>query len=434
MEGFNHYFCLLLLCSSVQWNAVSGQGTSLAGGTITTRTNVQKFADLAQDLAEMQKLVTNGANDRVLTLFQEGMHAYGDANRRFSLQQLGDTLATATPKTPAFLFHLYGITDRSTNFAFELEAQANYTNKFVIETIEEDLSFAVDAILTVSVWMYATHLLYDGVYRCHERTEADDPNRFGDIGGGGFDEFIALYIGEGQTMGTDSGDSLYRWAQVMGDYFGTNRPESPVNTKILRLYGQAKDALSQQGACSNAVKGTAPELWKIATQIVSQMSIPLFQGLLFSVLEGDASGVRVYAKALVPQIAKCRPSTYKRLKRNLMDEGVNLDATTTSQVLEDLQDAYSCFGYTCDSVGSYGDDARLTCDFDDINPPLAGYDPLTDVSAVARVDLDVLQIRILSSLQAHIFAYFLYMHGTNVFKFGTANQDVRYVVSEYFLP
>jgi len=44
------------------------------------------------------------------------------------------------------------------------------------------------------------------------------------------------------------------------------------------------------------------------------------------------------------------------------------------------------------------------------------------------VDLDVLQIRILASLQASIFAEFLYMHGTNVFKFGSAGENVKYVV------
>lgn len=377
MGGFRLVVSLLLLFLT----EVLAQGTSLLGGQVTTRTDVQKYADLAQDLAEMQKLVENGANDRVLTLFREGEHAYGDANSRFSLSQLGDELAKATPKTPAFLFHLHGITDRSTSFAFELEAQANYTNKFIVETIEENLDFAVDAILTVSVWMYATHLLYDGVYRCQERTEADDPNRFGDMEGGGFDEFIALYIGEGQTIGTESGDSLYRWAQVWGSFYDMNDPESPVNSRILRLYARAKDALSQEGACSKAVKGTAAELWKTATQIVSTMSIPLFQGLMYSILEGDTGGVQVYAKALVPQIAKCRPSTYKRLKRNLLDEGVLLDETTTNQVLEDLQDAYSCFGFTCSSVGTYGED--MECDFDDENPPLAGYDPLTDVSAVS---------------------------------------------------
>ena len=383
MGGFLNGLSFLLICNALLLNQVAAQeeGTSLAGGQITTRTNVQKFADLAQDLAEMQKLVGNGARDRVLTLFNEGMHARGDADRLFSLSQLGDMLAKASVKTPAFLYHLYGLTDRSTSFAFELEAQTNYTNKFIVETIEENLEFAVDAILTVSVWMYATHLLYDGVYRCQERADADDPNRFGDMGGGGFDEFIALYIGEGQTMGTDSGDSLYRWAQVMGDFFGTNSPESPVNTRILGLYGQAKNALSQEGACSKAVKGTAPELWRLATQIVSQMSIPLFQGLLYSIVEGNTGGVQVYAKALVPQISKCRPSTYKLLKRNLLDEGVNLDATTTREVLDALKDAYSCFGYTCNSVGTYGDD--MTCGFEDENPPLAGYDPLTDVSAVS---------------------------------------------------
>ena len=362
---------------------VAGQGTSLAGGRIVTRTDVQRYADLAQDLAEMQKLVTNGSSERVLTLFRQGMHASADSSGTlFPLANLGNILSNAQPKTPAFLYHLYGLTDRSINFAFELEAQSDYVNKFIEETIEENLNYAVDAILSVGIWMYATHLLYDGVYRCHERTQADNPDSIV-IDGGGFDEFIALYIGEGQDIGSADGDVLYTWAQVMGEFFGTNSPESPVNTRILLLYGQAKTALSVQGACSKAVPGTAAELWKIATQIVSQMSIPLFQGLLHSVIQNDVGGATVYAKALVPQIAKCRPSTYKRLKRNLLDEGVNLDATTTAEVLEDLQDAYSCFGYTCRSIGDYGGDDRLKCDEDKENPALAGYDPLTDVSAVS---------------------------------------------------
>jgi len=66
----------------------------------------------------------------------------------------------------------------------------------------------------------------------------------------------------------------------------------------------------------------------------------LFQGLLFSILQGKIDGTKVYAKALVPQIAKCRPSTYKRLKRNLLDDGVTLDSTTVAEVLEDLQDEF----------------------------------------------------------------------------------------------
>ena len=373
----------LFLCCTFLQKGVTGQGTSLAGGQVVTRTNVQRFADLAQDLAQMQTYVENGSSDRVLTLFQQGMHATADeSGRLFSLKELGDTLASASLKTPAFLYHLYGITDRSTNFAFELEAETGYINKFVEETIEENLPFAVDAMIAVSMWMYAAHLIYDGVYRCQERTVADNQNVV-DIAGGGFDEYIALYIGEGQDLGSGNGDSLYAWAQEMGGFFGTNDPESPVNTRIVLLYGEAKAALSVEGACSKAVPGTAAELWRIATQMVSQMSIPLFQGILYSILEENPDGVEVYAKALVPQIAKCRPSTYKRLKRNLLDDGVSLDAVTVSEVLEDLQDAYACFGYTCRAIGNYNDDPRLECDEDKENPALAGYDPLTDVSAVS---------------------------------------------------
>lgn len=375
---------LVLVGCGLFSNGVTGQGTSLAGGNVVTRTNVDRYKDLAQDLAQMQTYVESGASDRVLTLFENGMHAADDSGRPFTLKGLGDTLANSNPKTPAFLYHLYGLTDRSTNFAFELEAQTGYVNKFVEEAIEENLPFAVDAIISVSMWMYATHLIFDGVYRCHERTVADNENVV-EIAGGGFDEYIALYIGEGQDIGSQNGDSLYAWAQEMGGFFGTNDPESPVNTRILLHYSQAKAALAVEGACSSAVPGTAAELWKIATQMVSQMSIPLFQGLLYSILEGNTDGAKVYAQALVPQISKCRPSTYKRLKRNLIDDGVSLDAVAVGEVLEDLQDAYACFGYTCRVIGNYNDDPRLECNEDKENPALAGYDPLTDVSAVSPI-------------------------------------------------
>jgi hypothetical protein len=113
------------------------------------------------------------------------------------------------------------------------------------------------------------------------------------------------------------------------------------------------------------------------------MSKPLFQGLIYSILTGDEDGVRIYGFALVPQIAKCRPSTYKRLKQTLLDGAFDFDEESVSMVLEDLQDAYACFGYTCDAIGEIEGDARLECDREKRNPPLAGYRPTTDVSAVS---------------------------------------------------
>jgi hypothetical protein len=371
--------CLLCLSQTVKGQAnTDTKGTSLASGTVVTLTNVQKYADLAQDLNEMQRLVENGSAEAFLDIFHNGKHAA----EGFSLSSLGQELVDATTKTPAFLYHLHGLTDRATNFPFQLANEQQYINKFVEETVADNLNYAVDAILTVSVWMYATHLLYDGVYRCHQRTVANNPDILPDLGGAGFDEFIALYIGQGQDVGADNGDSLYRWSQVMGDFFGTTDPESPVNTNMILLYKRAKDIIGSQGACTSAFPDTVADLWKIASMMTSQMSIPLVQGMLYAVLQGDEEGARVYAKALVPQTAKCRPSTYKRLKQNLMDQGVNLSGTTTDQILQDLQDTYSCFGYTCKVIGNFEDDPRLECNENKYNPGLAGYDPLTDVSAV----------------------------------------------------
>jgi hypothetical protein len=208
-------FIGFLLASLVGTVSAQGRGISLAGGLVTTRTDVQKYADLAQDLAELQRYVANGDADEFLSLFRNGRHAQHDNGDPFPLAALGDDLEDSKTKTPAFLYHLHGITNRNTNFPFVLAEQQQYINKFVEATVQENLNYAVDSILTVGVWMYATHLLFDGVHRCRIQTEADNPSQLEPLGGAGFDEFIALYIGEGQDVGADTGDSLYRWAQVM---------------------------------------------------------------------------------------------------------------------------------------------------------------------------------------------------------------------------
>ena len=46
---------------------------------------------------------------------------------------------------------------------------------------------------------------------------------------------------------------------------------------------------------------------------------------------------------------------------------------------------------------------------------------------LARVDLDVLQIRILGSLVANVFAEYVYMYGTNMFDAESLSREFMYV-------
>jgi len=147
----------------------------------------------------------------------------------------------------------------------------------------------------------------------------------------------------------------------------------------------------------------------------NQMYIPLIQMLIVSILEKDASATELYATAVVPQASQCRPSIYDRLKEELL-EG-EPDFQRTEFILKDLQEIYSCFGISCSDIGmvskDYGDVKIPACLAANDDTPMALYRPSTDVHPIARIDLDVLQIRVLTTLGSFNYAKFWYLYGRN---------------------
>lgn len=390
---------------------VDAQGTELGQG-IVTRVNVEKYADIPLDIKDLKDRLTAGSTDGALTLYLEGKNAYLAPDIKFSLHQMSKELANlaATDRTPIYHYHLYGLADREVE---GLNDQALYADNFVKTMIETGNALAADAVVALHTWMYATHLLFHGINTCRLLTAADNPDLF-TLDGGGMDEFIALWIGSGQQVGSADGDSLYAMTQRAGDLFGTTAitaGEAPVNTEIKLLYNEGAAALAFPNACSrNNGDESVPALWAVAQRIITQMYIPIMQLLLQALQSGDADATRIYALAVVPQIAQCRPSAYKRLKETLLDGTVNINRV--SDIIADLQSVYDCLGFTCADVGGIADKIPQ-CSGIPINQPLAEYTPTSTVHAHSKIDLDILQVRILTSLQSSHFAKQLYMYGRN---------------------
>ena len=115
----------------------------------------------------------------------------------------------------SFLFHLYGQADRSLNLAFATQ-KLQYMNNIIEEIFDTKPELTVEAIWIMNVDMYATHILFNGVYECEKRSQAKNLDLF-NIVMAGFDEFIALWIGSGLTPGGTNGNSLYTWTQTMSN-------------------------------------------------------------------------------------------------------------------------------------------------------------------------------------------------------------------------
>jgi len=404
--GFFCLFSLLVfvLAEAQQRQPATGTSTTTLHGSIVTRTDVQEFVNLTLDVKDI-RLASTG--QEALDVYLKGKNSWTAINDNydvalFALRKLSEKLVLSRPWTPTFSFHLYGLADQSTDMT-DLEEYALYGDSAIQHLAAADkLDVLPDAILALGLWMYAAHLLHEGVLQCSRRSKADDPNFVQLVGGGGFDEFIGLWIGADQSLASEDGDSLYAWTQKIGLKFGTNSPEAAVNSRLKLLYHEGITALSKGDACTKANTRTTQQLWNVASRMINEMVKPLFQYLIYSLRIGDQELVSIYAKALIPQISKCRPSVYKRLKAKLLDVTVNFRQENIDSIITDLEATYSCFGFDCSSIGAL-QSIRVAADAGRIEEEgtieeeisakqcedsnmIAGYQPSTDVAPVSFSD------------------------------------------------
>jgi len=406
---------------------VASQGTDLGGGVVT-RTDVEYFADVTLDVRDIKQSIAAGNNIAALRIYIGGKNSARDVGGdMFKLTDLSTDLAdeAIAKMNPVFLFQLYGLAGRSLNSEDLLE-KARYADSYVRSAIQNERSVAWTSALVLNVWTYAADVLYKGVSTCQKKTEADNPSQF-DVGSGGLDEFIALWIGSGQAHGSNEGFGLYALTEQVDRLFittdNTDDPlssnkdvtESRVNQQLKLLYQEGASLFSISDVCTKDNPNTPKKLWSVVSRINTQMYIPVLQLLIVSILEQDVLATNLYATAVVPQVAQCRPSVYDRLREELLEGEPNFQSTEL--ILADLQDIYSCFGLSCSDIGTVAKDYENVkmpvCDTSRDNTPIALYKPSTDVQPIAQIDLDVLQIRILTSLGSFSYAKFWYIYGRN---------------------
>lgn len=244
------------------------QGVSLGGG-VETRTDVELYADLALDIRDIREFLAINDTIAASTLYYDGRNALLRPNVKLSIHDLSKLLALKdlSEATPPYIYHLWGLASRDLK---AMPDQSLYAHTFVASAISSTPKIAADAMVALNLWMYAAHLLFRGVDICQKLSVADNSKAF-DLGGGGVEEFIAIWIGQDQTAASNDGHGLYAMAQKAGSLFGKNSPEAQVNTNLKLLYQEGAEALSFPDACSKTNTYTFVQLWTIAQRIMSQM-------------------------------------------------------------------------------------------------------------------------------------------------------------------
>merc|ERR1719491_1432586 len=121
--------------------------------------------------------------------------------------------------------------------------------------------------------------------------------------------------------------------------------------------------------------------------------------------------IKLYALSIVPQMSACKPSTHKWLMDKLYYSAYNEDYKIP--VLNKLTRMFDCLGISCKDIGAYRTSLLGQC----ADPPsdlhLAGYKPLSPHYQHAKIDLDILQIKILCTMKSWTSARLVYAQGRN---------------------
>lgn len=392
---------------------------------ITTLTNVTAISRIALDVRAMANSLRAGdllAAQRIYTQGENSpIYEYGkETLNRLSLKSMGQPERSEWLDDPSFVFQMLGLSSVQDSVEDAISKHANYADYYISNLLNdqttEEKAAAAQAATILTVHMNAMHKLWDGFIDCtmvqkgynpdEDQTGKIDPKRK-------YDEFIALYIGAGQTLGpTWEGYLLYALAQAASKNFNTvdENKEALVNRDIRGLYEWIQRIMSEQDYCKR--DESISELWTINNRIIAKMNISMMQMLIDSMYdENQFYLVPIYARAIIPQLSQCKTSIQRKLKSYLLDK--EYEREDFSRIVPLLQQSYDCLGFTCAQVGAYYDKVAECGDYAE-NHPMAGFVPKADVQTISKVDLDMHAIRQLMKFPTgadNIIPQMYYKHG-----------------------
>lgn len=413
-------------------------GTGLLSNTVITVMDVDEHAALALDVRDVAENLASGDVATAREIYTNGRNSnLSNGSDKRTLREFGTApriLGKPYLRTdPTLAFHLYGLADlpqRDGDVVLPVEAvvgELNFADRFVLDALAEydgnDPMLAAEAAVSLNVWFHVAHKLWEAADRCRDTTRAyvaagenGMPQKELDTRHKAirmsFDEAFAFYVGRDQSNGDDDGHMLYAHAQKIGEVFTTTDPEAKVNAQMKELYQLGRSALSMRTACTvNALEENS--FYHTVTDMTRRMMVPQMQSLVKAINTKDFNRVRLYATAVVPQISSCRYSSFRYLRQELLDTKGKFNVANTERILQQLQLNYSCLGFACKDVGPYLGAKLNLCRDDPVQPVLAGYSTTSNVRRESRIDLDILQIRILMTLEVDYPASLLYRFGRN---------------------
>ena len=425
-------------------DAAAVRTLTLAG--YTTTTDVRQHARIDLDQQEFETLLGAGQFTEAGTLYAGGKHSTksgaGGTTKRtlagFSTAKKADGV-TAKLAGEA-LFDLYAAYYGSPTYADDYVQSALVPGAAGVFTGATDTARAEGAkkgAAYMGTWMYVVHEFEDAVADCRAGT----PNANDDAGVTAVDEAWAFYAGslEGPA-GTGKGKGLFALAEKRAAETGTVDAVGHARVNQLTLaYVQATRTFLRSQMCSHAAA--------LLPKIVSQMSVPLVQGLLRYAFRADsksrygsasdaaelaksAAEGWTFASAVLPQLDRCSFVVGQAVKKN-MEFGIGLPMSDGfAVVFSHVFSVLDCLGMTCADLGTFTGapecvDKATPTPPSVAGPVIAGLKTETDVTEHAKIDQDVKELATLVAAGDFAAAEKLYREGKYSDKAGGVKRTLR---------
>lgn len=370
-------------------------------------------------LSEASATYTNGTNN-----IERGLFGHGGVK---SLAAFSTELVDTMVAEPMFNIYRYALFDDGDIF----DPSAD-TYTFAHEVVSEALTggknhnLAAYAAVVMNVWMVIVHRLYEAQHACDL---AGDPVPY-------IDSAVALWIGKEQQEGKfDQGWMLYSIAQSAAQALGLEEKEAKVNTDLMQRFNE----LQATAATCDTEEGSFSFYYQVH-ELVRTLSKPLILAFLSSLYNGSKNMVQLYGVAILPQAFGCDDAIGEDLETAFVNN------YSTDKVTDDVKEQLAAF-LRCQRITSDDLTAGTSIDTNlsallkslnnrlnyylDTSPflPIAGYKPNADVSEIARLDLDALQIWILIQTQADEAANDIFKYGRNAYSPGVSGEKYMSLLS-----
>jgi hypothetical protein len=274
-----------------------------------------------------------------------------------------------------------------------------------------------DLVLISMVWMSVAHELHEVLRFCK-----DEYNSTKSLAA--LDRAVALWIGGAEN----DGGMLYRLTEVAGSGFrrldpdGDKEEKQWVNRELIEGWNDVqRSLLESQGTCS----GDDPFIATLRDDIyrsINQMTIPLVQNLILSVVDKDnrraessstRNSVDTYYSVVMPQVMACDLNLARELYSIHSTHTIN--ETDKKAWIDTLETTYSCLRLSCRDVGTVLDDYQ-NCQKVNLSTTnaLAGYAGTSPVTrAISLIDRDVYQLSLFLKHGSFVAAKEWYSYGYN---------------------